>query len=197
MEEERGMNPKIVDWESPGRIDKLKEMWAIGYSAVQIADALGIPGKKNAVIGKSNRLNLGAHPNGHAYYRATERARRLKERTESKAKRHREMDGSISRSKSSGPVRKRKPPKPDVVIEKVVERRASIDGPSMKPDYRFQRSKAWEALEGSKPVSLVDLKKGQCGWPVGIDSPYHFCALPVDADGRYCASHHYLAHPKT
>lgn len=191
------MNPKIVDWESPGRIDKLKEMWAIGYSALQIADALGIPGKKNAVIGKANRLNLGAHPNGHAYYRATERARRLKERTESKAKRHREMDGSLSRSKSSGPVRKRKPPKPDVVIEKVVERRASIDGPSMKPDYRFQRSKAWMALEGSQPVSLLDLpNRGACRWPLlGPNDTHLFCGLP--ASDRYCSTHTYLSHPKT
>jgi len=190
------MNPKIVDWESPGRIDKLKEMWAIGYSALQIADALGIPGKKNAVIGKANRLNLGAHPNGHAYYRATERARRLKERTESKAKRHREMDGSLSRSKSSGPVRKRKPPKPDVVIEKVVERRASIDGPSMKPDYRFQRSKAWEALEGSNPVPLEKLGRGECKWPLnGPNDTHLFCALP--ASDRYCSTHTYLSHPKT
>src|SRR5688572_22860104 len=109
----------IVDWESPRRIDKQRELRVIGYSALQIADALGIPEKKNAVIGKANRLNLGAHPNGHAYYRATERARRLKERNESKAMRHMEMDGSLSRSKTSGQVRKRKPPKPDVVIEKV------------------------------------------------------------------------------
>lgn len=191
------MNPKIVDWESPGRIDKLKEMWAIGYSALQIADALGIPGKKNAVIGKANRLNLGAHPNGHAYYRATERARRLKERTESKAKRHREMDGSLSRSKSSGPVRKRKPPKPDVVIEKVVERRASIDGPPLKADYRFvEKKEAWEPLPGSVPIPLLDLSQHTCKWQVS-ELPRLFCGIHTVEGRPWCPTHNHLSLPKT
>ena len=41
------------------KVQKLKELWKKGYTASQIADALGGT-TRNAVIGKAHRLNLEA-----------------------------------------------------------------------------------------------------------------------------------------
>lgn len=187
------LNKTLIEWDDD-KVSKLKELWKSGDSAATIAEKLGCARGRLAVIGKAKRLKLGPHPHAigkskAALNRHRSNVRKLAAKTEA--------DGSLSRCQAVGPVRHKKPPRPDIVIEKIQERRASIDGPSMRPDYRFQRSKAWEALEGSQPVSLVDLKKGQCSWPVGVDSPYHFCALPVDTDGKYCQTHHHLSHPRT
>ena len=47
-----------MSW-TPERENKLKELWKKGYTASQIADALGET-TRNAVIGKAHRLNLEA-----------------------------------------------------------------------------------------------------------------------------------------
>lgn len=40
----------------PARVDKLRELWAAGYSASEIAGLLGV--SRNAVLGKRRRLDL-------------------------------------------------------------------------------------------------------------------------------------------
>ena len=47
-----------MSW-TPERENKLKELWKKGYTASQIAEALGDT-TRNAVIGKAHRLNLSA-----------------------------------------------------------------------------------------------------------------------------------------
>lgn len=185
------LNKKLIDWDD-ATVEKLKRLWKSGDNAAEIAAKLGCENGRLAVIGKAKRLKLGPHP--FTVSKAKASANKSK-RSLRKIVKTLEREGSLSCAKISGPVRKRKPPRPAVVIEKVVERRASIDGPSMKADYRFQQSKAWMALEGSQPVPLVDLKKGQCLWPLG-DGPFLFCALPKH-DSRYCATHAHLSNPRT
>ena len=50
-------NGYINFWTKP-RVEHLKRRWAEGATASQIADELGPPCTKNAVIGKSARLKL-------------------------------------------------------------------------------------------------------------------------------------------
>ena len=45
-----------IEW-TEERVEKLRELWAAGYSSRQIADHLGGI-TRNAVIGKANRLGL-------------------------------------------------------------------------------------------------------------------------------------------
>ena len=47
---------------------------------------------------------------------------------------------------------------------------------------------AWEPLEGSSPVSLLDLRDDQCRWPVG--EPVLFCGCQAIEKRSYC-EHHY------
>lgn len=197
INDEQPKTRELIDWNTPGIVETLKDMWADGYTALEISKAIGHDGKRNSVIGKAKRLGLGSHPAGRGLLTKAEKDQIRNKRRKLQRDRERRESG-LSRSKTAGPVRHKKPPRPDIVIEKIQERRASIDGPSMKPDYRFQRSKAWMALEGSQPVSLVDLERGQCKWPLsGHNDTHLFCALPVDADGKYCQTHHHLSHPRT
>lgn len=183
------MNKPIIDW-NEANVETLKRLWKEGESAAYIASILGTEKGRLAVIGKATRLKLGPHPSGKSSIKA---AQVIHHRL---AKKKDQADGSISRAKAVGPVRKKKPPKPEIVIDKVVERRASIDGPVMAGDFRFLKSEAWKPLPGSEPVTLEALKRHQCCWPLG-DGPFLFCALPTNDGARYCASHTYLSHPRT
>ena len=187
------LNKTLIEWDDD-KVSKLKELWKSGDSAATIAEKLGCARGRLAVIGKAKRLKLGPHP--HAIGKSKAALNRHRSNVRKLAAKM-EADGSLSRCQAAGPVRHKKPPRPDIVIEKIQERRASIDGPSMKPDYRFQRSKAWEALEGSNPVPLEKLGRGECCWPVSQDSPFSFCALPCVSGARYCSTHTYLSHPRT
>lgn len=55
-------------------------------------------------------------------------------------------------------------------------------------DKRALLGKAWTALPGSQPVSLIDLGPGLCKWPIGQDRPYTFCGEP-SGERSYCSHH--------
>lgn len=164
--------PELVDW-TEDKVTILSQMWKEGANVYDISAAIGHPNRRNAVIGKARRLGLGPHPE------------KLSKLTLNK-------DG-----KPKTQSKKRKPPKPAVIVPKVKEREHVDNGIPVEADYRFVRSTAWNALKGSAPVRLVDLQKHQCAWPIGKDSPFHFCALPVSGETRYCETHRYLSHPRT
>lgn len=42
-------------------------------------------------------------------------------------------------------------------------------------------------------LSLLDLKKGQCRWPLG-DGPFTFCGCDVQEGSPYCETHHAVAY---
>lgn len=48
---------------------------------------------------------------------------------------------------------------------------------------------AWEPLPGTVPLPLVDIRDGQCRWPVSQDAPFLFCACPVQPGKPYCRHH--------
>jgi hypothetical protein len=179
-------------------VETLKAMWKDGHSATAIAEALGSPATKSAVIGKANRMKLGKHSNRPGLTLAQKReAANLRKRLQRRREKADEAT-QMSRAKVDGPIRRRKPPKPPVVIEKIKERPASIDGPVMVGDFRFIKSEAWNPLPGSNPVPLHELaNRGQCRWPLGHNHPFLFCALPTAEGSKYCPSHLYASHPRT
>lgn len=169
---------ELIDW-TPELIAKLTALHAEGLSYMEIADKLGLPGKKNAVLGKADRLKLPKRQTPHARSSAKERLERSRRVVSLKRERERLKRQAKAQAKSLAI-------KPRVV--------PLTEGMPVEADTRFLRSKAWEALENTKPVPLDDLKKGQCIWPLG-DGPFLFCA---SASGRntYCEVHTNLAKPR-
>lgn len=56
------------------------------------------------------------------------------------------------------------------------------------PAHELAKGAAWQPLPGSTPVPLMDLKPGQCKWPIGDEKPFLFCGKPC-GDGSYCKAH--------
>jgi hypothetical protein len=195
MEDER-KGRELVDWNKPGMVDTLKAMWKDGHSATAIAEALGSPATKSAVIGKANRMKLGKHANRPGLTLAQKReAANLRKRLQRRREKADEAT-QMSRAKVDGPIRRKKPPKPPVVIEKIKERPASIDGPVMVGDFRFIKSEAWNPLPGSDPIDIMLLNKHTCRWPVS-EAPWLFCGRHTVEGGVYCDTHTYISHPRT
>jgi hypothetical protein len=57
--------------------------------------------------------------------------------------------------------------------------------PKREPIDRY--AAAFQPIPGSTPVTLTDLGKGQCKWPVG-ENPTVFCGEKSET-GRYCEHH--------
>lgn len=70
--------------------------------------------------------------------------------------------------------------------------RVVVEGVKLSADMRQLRGRAWEALNGVVPVSLLDLAPGMCKWPIGEGKPFLFCG--ADAEGSYCATHAEISH---
>lgn len=51
----------FIEWNDE-QIATLKALWPAGAPVEKIAEAIGHPGERNAVIGKARRLRLGKHP---------------------------------------------------------------------------------------------------------------------------------------
>lgn len=166
---------ELIDW-TPELIAQLTKLHAEGLSYTDIADKLGLPGKKNAVLGKSDRLKLPKRRTPHARMSAKEKLERSRKVVSLKREREKLKRQAKAQAKSLAI-------KPRVV--------PLTEGMPIEADTRFLRSKAWEALENTNPVPLVDLQKGQCIWPLG-DGPFLFCA---SKSGRntYCEVHANLA----
>jgi len=77
-------------------------------------------------------------------------------------------------------VRVSPPPRPKVVREPppVVE----------KPQPAIAAAEMWHALPGTVPISLEDLTRDLCAWPINDTKPYLFCGCKV-ARGSFCAAH--------
>lgn len=48
---------------------------------------------------------------------------------------------------------------------------------------------AWDALEGTQPVELMDLERHHCRWPIGDTKPYLFCGQQAEEGSSYCPTH--------
>lgn len=155
-------------------VDRLLSMKKHGATALEIARALNMT--RNAVCGKIDRLQ------------AAGVIKRPKVKTSKPGR-------------PAKPLEARKAPakllKPDIVIEKTQERRASIDGPPLQADYRFvEKKEAWEPLPGSVPIPLLDLSPHTCKWQVS-ESPRLFCGIHTVEGRPWCPTHNHLSLPRT
>lgn len=141
------------------RVAQLTQLWADGLSCSRIGAIMGIT--KNAVIGKVQRLKL----QGRKPKETLPLGRKPKPTTQTPQKKQ-----------SFTPKRKSKlglpvfTPVPEFNIEK-------------------PKGEAWKPIEGTTPVSLVDLERDQCKWPVTEDAPFLFCGAQ-STHGPYCHHHH-------
>jgi len=91
------------------------------------------------------------------------------------------------------PTRKPGERGPDRKLRMTKPRRIALGQPADLPPIKISQQKpqgeAWEPITGFEPVSLLDLEAGQCKWPVGKDSPHHFCGAPA-THRHYCEHHH-------
>ena len=137
------------------RVELLKELWADGLSANQIASRLGGV-SRNAVIGKVHRLGIAGRT-------ATIRNPRPRHTLPSRPKLRVPM---IS---------------PRCLVKAAVS--VFDDPPELGP-----------APNGR--VTLLDLKKNMCRWPIGdpMEKGFHFCGRRKSPGGPYCEHHAAIAY---
>lgn len=148
------------------RIETIKVLWAAGVSCQKIADALGGEATKNAVHNKVRRLKLPPRANPYSHRHAAPK------------------DGSVSGL--SVPLARNLHSRAKAGA---TGRNLRYDAPQVYRPFNGNRG-AWDALEGSTPVALVDHVDG-CRWPIGEDRPIHFCGLPSVNGRSYCAVHYH------
>lgn len=165
----------MIDW-TEERIGVLRQMWMVhGCAASEIAAALGDGISRNAVIGKLGRLGLlgsSAKPVQKAAVVARSRAgNKGQPRAQAAAER----------------VRRRQ-----AHAETLRERQDAFEADGVA----LLKTAAWAPLPGTTPVSLLDLGRDQCRWPIGeVGAPgFGYCGAPAREGGPYCAHHHARAH---
>lgn len=144
----------------------LRDLWTrTGESASTIATMMGIA-SRNSILGKAHRMGLPS-----------------RKQRPTKARLHNvSVPKPTSRRGKSGSIAKKLNAKAwSWKVEPVI-----IPG-----DTRRLKSEAWNALPGVLPVSLADLDKGMCKWPIGEGRPYLFCGAA--AAGVYCAEHYLMS----
>jgi len=155
-----------AEW-TEARVGKLVDLWTAGLSASQCASALGDGVTRNAVIGKIHRLKL---PKRKPVSISWSPAAREQSRQRSEARKARPRV-KAARQRVSLP----KPPKM----------------PAFELDMAALSLPAWEALEGTTPISLVNATDETCRWPIGdpIAAGFGFCGCQTVTGSPYCAHH--------
>ena len=153
------------------RTQELMVLWITSMPAIEIGAILGV--SKRSVIGKANRLGLArrANDHGNTEMRAAERKRRAD--AAKKSQRERESARLIN-------IREK---------ARITELAESA------------KQAAVDALKINDGVSLFDIARDRCRWPLNAACPidqFRFCGTPTD--GRsYCEHHYGLAysnHPR-
>lgn len=166
------------------RVEKLKELWAEGMSASQIAKALGGV-TRNAVIGKVHRLGLSnrgaaqaAQPNIEDA-KSAEKAAMQAETTENTEERSERPESEAEEAVESPPV-------PQI-------RDASLPrAPGLPtPEEEAARATLAEIEKMARRLSLLELTERTCKWPIGdpTEENFHFCGLPAVTGKPYCEHH--------
>lgn len=150
------------------RVELLKKLWAEGLSASQIAGQLGGV-TRNAVIGKVHRLGLSGRATTSRV--KPNRIRRHKANRQTNTSRL----GLFSSSNAALRTLSNNP-----------------DGPKEEP---FRSQYVELDIPVDERVNLVDLKEGQCRWPIGDpqEPGFHFCGKPKSDCGPYCEYHAEIA----
>ena len=148
------------------RIERLKDLWAEGYSASRIAGMLGAGITRSAVCGKVHRLGLSDR-------RTTVSLRGV-------------ANGNGAVVSQSQPTRR---PRLYFGVPRRKLQVISNPEPQARPDPAI-----WEAVPGKKPVPLMEVEADMCRWPLGDpgDENFGFCGCPKVPGYSFCASHKQL-----
>lgn len=169
------------------RVEKLKELWAEGISASQIAKVLGGV-TRNAVIGKVHRLGLSNRTTGGDDSKATE-APKAKAAPAPKAEpkeKPKAEEPVVAAHQPPAPVTPQRRVAP--VIRDATQPRAP-GAPT--PEEEAARATLVEIEKIAKKVSLLELTERTCKWPIGDpnDDDFAFCGLPAVPGKPYCELH--------
>ena len=153
------------------RVEKLKELWAEGLTASQIAKALGGV-SRNAVIGKVHRLGLSNRSN------AAKPA--INDAPEPSTPKPAAAPIAVD---EEPPVTEHKS-KPAEVVEEAISPPA-VETPNPVA------ALAAEVERSARKLSLLELNERTCKWPIGDPSTtdFYFCGLPCAPDKPYCQAH--------
>ena len=155
----------MFDWTNE-RIEILKELWNEGLTTSQIAKELGTT--KNAVIGKTHRLNLVKR---ESPIKGAVDSTSIKEKEEEKQKQVKKKFHTVSKTNE-------------------VEEGSDYTEETCECHEHHTHKK--------KGKTLFELKYDECRWPVGDpkDEDFHFCGEKA-VDGKpYCAKHCAFAYVK-
>ncbi len=150
------------------RVELLKKLWAEGLSASQIAGQLGGV-TRNAVIGKVHRLGL----SGRA--------------TTSRVKPNRARRHKTTRANNT--------PRLGLFSTSNAALRTLSNNPDAPREEPFRSQFVELVIPEEERVDLVDLKEGQCRWPIGDpqEGDFHFCGKSKSESGPYCDYHAEIA----
>ncbi|MCL5778227.1 GcrA cell cycle regulator [Limibaculum sp. FT325] len=190
------------------RVEKLKELWADGMSASQIAKQLGGV-TRNAVIGKVHRLGLSNRVAGGAQTAAEDPPARPAAAAARPA-----GDGVSGRAAAAAaadpadapaPAAAAAPagrPSPEAAAEAASPeqsrrepaiRDATLPRPPgpPTPEEEEARETLAEIEKMARRLDLLDLTERTCKWPIGdpTDDDFHFCGLPSVSGKPYCEHH--------
>jgi GcrA cell cycle regulator len=185
------------------RIERLKNMWAKGATASQIADELGGV-SRNAVIGKAHRLGLEQRPSP------------VKAGEEKEAKKPAAAAPAAAAPKSAP---KAEAPKPAVAAAATTASAApqSANPPRSAPEMQYRSIgpggfirqgpgdqqppippapprrlvPAKPSPEVADKTSLLELNDRVCKWPIGHpgEPDFHFCGEQANPGFPYCVTH--------
>ncbi|MEL6218636.1 MAG: GcrA family cell cycle regulator [Pseudomonadota bacterium] len=167
------------------RVEKLKEFWAEGMSASQIAKQLGGV-TRNAVIGKVHRLGLSHRGNSAETTRAAEEPA-----AEVVAERVAEPVAEPAAAAPAAEVRTAPPPEP-VRTPPAVRDPTLPRAPGLPtPEEEQARITLAEIEKIARKLDLLELTERTCKWPIGdpAEDNFYFCGLPSLPGKPYCEHH--------
>jgi len=154
------------------RVERLKQLWADGLSASQIAAQLGGI-SRNAVIGKVHRLNLpGRAKSGGS---SVSRSKRSGTAPRSSYSPRASSPRPVMRTSGATAL------KQEIVADAVSEIDTRPIEDVVVPIYR--------------KLELTELTEQTCKWPVGdpLQEDFYFCGSDCEETGPYCNYHSKLA----
>lgn len=162
-------NAQAADW-TDERIERLRELWAKGLTAPEIAVALGGGVTRCSILGKVHRLGL------------PHRAPGKKAQKSPKAKPAPRVARKPRGSKTAA-------------LERGIALRLNRmqHYPFIASAPIWTNNDAWEPLAGTIPVPLLELRRDSCRWPVGGSSKTPatgFCGCAAVEGKSYCPEHH-------
>lgn len=168
-------NPNASRWPDEAN-EMLVSLWTEGLSCSQIADQIngrcGTGFSRNAVIGRAQRIGLGAKAG--VKRQAASKPGKLKTFTPPKPR----APKPVTAPKPAGRV--------GIAGNGQTFDRGEDRPPKVEP---IGLNRAFVAIEGSVPRPWDSRQAGECRWPIdGPDGEFLACCRKA-VDGRYCAEH--------